>query len=129
MVDRTVTKWITFVSSEKYIPKEKPPYKEYWLPGTSDIGVVEFIKENASIKIKDKEYPAYLLIYRRGNGKKLGLVVPYDHPYYGLIVDPRVKETEKIKIECIQTSHDSFRWKKGAKIILITCMRGDENGR
>ncbi len=129
MVDRTVTKWITLVSSEKYIPKDKPPYKEYWLPGTSDTGVVEFIKENASIKIKDKEYPAYLLIYRRGNGKKLGVVIPYDHPYYSLIVDPRVKETEKVKLEYCLLNNDFKPWKKGAKMILITCIRGEENGR
>lgn len=120
VVDRTVAKTIVFVSSKEYVPKneEKLKYKIYvYEPGWTIRGTVEHITKGW-IKIKDKETPTTLIVFRNDKDKYC-LMIPEQIPYYILNM-PILSEGDTIEITYAGMLDKNIGFfKKGAKIINI----------
>ena len=83
--DRTVTKWVRFVSSEKYVKKDAPSYVEYVCkPGWWVKGTVERIAEG-TMKINGKQVKTDLFIVRTNDGTKYGFAIPHVRYYLAAI--------------------------------------------
>ena len=83
--DRTVTKWVRFVSSEKYVKKDVPPYLEYvFKTGWWIKGILEKMAQG-TMKIGGKEVKTDIFVVRTDNGTKYGFAIPHVRYYLAAI--------------------------------------------
>lgn len=95
--DRTVTKWVRIVSSEKYVKKDAPSYVQYvFKPGWSVEGIVEKITEG-TMKIKDREIPTDVIVIRNST-QKYGFAIPHSR-FYTWLCRGIPAEGKKAKVE------------------------------
>lgn len=127
-IDRTPTTFLIAVSDDKYIPREPKPNKIYIKVPMQVIGILTYFKDNAKVRIANKDRDAYLIILENAtvqtrtkehNVEKLGLLIPKGVQYYvPIFLTSILKENVATKI-VIDTVKNNDILTQDAKIFVV----------